>query len=251
MNTMTKPATFLTAALCLAGTATTAHAADGEGWDWMVAPYGWAATIGTDLNTTRPPWADPSTDTSFSDIVDKLDGAFQIHVEGQGDRFGVFADFTYLGLADEKDRPRFRTRSDIDTRLFELAAVWSPGEERYRGWDVFAGLRYIDVDLTVEIEPVDPLLGPVTIDTGQAYSDFMLGARYTWDLSEHWGLTLRGDGSAGETEGTWNASAVAQYRMKRGAWLFGYRYLLVKVGTDENKTDITMGGPMIGYAMKF
>ena len=43
-------------------------------------------------------------------------------------------------------------------------------------------------------------------------NDFMLGARYTWSLSERWGLTLRGDGSFGDTEGTWNTSAVAPKR---------------------------------------
>lgn len=251
MNTTLQRATLATAALCLAGTASTAHAADGEGWDWMVAPYAWASSVGTDLDTTRPPSDDLSTDTSFADIVDKVDGAFQIHVEGQGDRFGAFADFTYLGLADEKERPRFRTQSDLDTRLFELAAVWSPGEDRFRGLDVFAGLRYIDVDLTVEIEPVNPLFAPTTVDASESYSDFMLGARYTWDLSERWGVTLRGDGSFGDTEGTWNTSAVAQYRTRRGAWLFGYRYMSIEVGTDENNTEITMSGPMIGYGLKF
>ena len=251
MKTILQHATLATATLCLGGIASTAHAANGEGWDWMVAPYGWAASVGTDLNTNQPPSGDLSTDTEFADIVDKIDGVFQIHVEGQGDQFGVFADFTYLGLADEKDRPRFRTQSDLDTRLFELAAVWSPGEDRYRGLDVFAGLRYIDVDMTVQIDPVDPLFDTVTVDTSKTYSDFMLGARYTWDLSERWGLTLRGDGSFGDTEGTWNTSAVAQYRTRRGAWLFGYRYMSIEVGTEDNNTEITMSGPMIGYGFKF
>lgn len=252
MKTTIQRATLASAAaLCLAGTAATASAADGEGWDWMVAPYGWAATVGTDLDTDRPPSADLSTESDFADIVDKIDGAFQIHVEGQGDQFGVFADFTYLGLADENERPRFATQSDLDTRLFEAAAVWSPGADRYRGLDVFGGLRYIDVDLTVQIDPVNPLFNTAVVDASRSYSDFMLGARYTWDLSERWGLTLRGDASFGDTEGTWNTSAVAQYRTKHGAWLFGYRYLSVELGSDENNTEITMSGPMLGYAFKF
>lgn len=251
MNTTLRQAIRATAALSLASAASTALAVEGEGWDWMVAPYGWAASVGTDLKAARPPSADLSTDTAFSDVVDKIDGAFQIHVEGQGDRFGMFTDFTYLGLADENSRPRFRTESDLDTRLFELAAVWSPGEDRYRGLDVFAGLRYIDVDLAVRIEPVNPLFDTARVDTSKTYSDLMLGARYTWGLSERWGLTLRADGSFGDTEGTWNTSAVASYQMKHGAWLFGYRYLSIELGNDDNNIDITMSGPMIGYGFKF
>ena len=103
-----------------------------------------------------------STDVSFGDIIDKLDGALQIHAEGQGDSFGAFADLTYLGVSDSNERPRLRTETDVDTVLFELAAVWSPGEERFRGVDVFAGLRYLDVDLTTDLIPANPLLRGVT-----------------------------------------------------------------------------------------
>lgn len=251
MNITRRHAALASATLCLAVTAFSAHATPGDGWDWMVAPYGWAASIGADMDTARPPSADLSTDTSFDDVIDKVDGAFQIHIEGQGDQFGVFTDFTYLGLASGKDHPRFRTESDLDTRLFELAAVWSPGEARFRGLDLFAGLRYIDADLTVQIQPLNPLFAPATVDAARTYSDLMLGARYTWDLSDRWSLSLRGDGSFGDTEGTWNASAVAQYRMKRGAWLFGYRYLSVTLASQENDVDITMHGPMVGYGFRF
>lgn len=238
----------LGAALCFPPSA---NAAPGEDWEWVVAPYGWAASIGTDLETSELPSGGISTDTKFADIVDMLDAAFQIHVEGQGDRFGMFADFTYLGLADERTRPRFSSASDLDTRLFELAAVWSPAEGSYGGLDVFAGLRYFDIDLVVDIDPVNPDFDAARVDTSESFSDFMLGARYTWALSDRWGLTLRGDGSFGDTEGTWNTSAVASYRTRNGAWFFGYRYLSIEVDAGGNKIETTMSGPQIGYGFIF
>lgn len=238
-------------ALFIAGLSPLAHAADDQSWEWMVAPYGWAASVGTDLQRDVPPVGGVSNDNNFDDIVDKIDGAFQIHIEGQGDHFGMFTDFTYLGLADSHDRPRFHTESDLDTRLFELAAVWSPGEGRYKGLDLFAGLRYIDVDLDVQFEPENPLFETSRFQGGDSFSDFMIGARYTWDLSDRWGVTLRGDGSFGQTEGTWNTSVVANYKMKHGAWLFGYRYLSVELQTATSNTDITMSGPMVGYGFIF
>lgn len=227
-----------------------ANAAEGEGWEWLVAPYGWAASIGTDLTTSKPP-SESSSDTEFRDVVDKLDGAFQIHVEGQGDVFGVFADFTYLGISDRREHPRFAIDSDLDTRLFEVAAVWNPGEGRFRGLDVFAGLRYIDVDFTTQLEPLNPVFPIVRVDTGETFNDFMVGGRYTWAMSERWSLTLRGDGSFGDTDGTWNASGVAQYRTGNGAWVFGYRHLDVEIEAAGRKTHITMSGPEVGYAFRF
>jgi hypothetical protein len=245
------PRTARIAALCTVAPlcfALPAHAA--EDWDWIVAPYVWAASIDTDLETRTPP-SSASSDNSFGDILDKLDGLLQIHIEGQGDRFGAFADFTYLGLSDGNDHRVFRTESDLDARLFELAAVWNPGGELFQGGEVFAGLRYIDVDLTLQLTPRNPAFAPVTVDSSDSFSDFMLGARYTWALSDRWGLTLRGDGSFGDTEGTWNVSAFANYRTRNGAWYFGYRHLDVEVDTGNANTNITMSGPAVGYGFGF
>lgn len=222
-----------------------------EPWSWMVAPYGWFAGVSTDVAVPAPPPGGNANDLEFNDVVDLLDGAFQVHAEGQGDQFGAFADFTYLGLADEKEFDRFDSQSDLDTRLFELAAVWSPGEERFKGLDVFAGLRYIDLDVTVRLDPVNPTFQTTSLDGGKSYSDFMLGARYTFDVSERFGVTLRGDGSGGETEGSWNASVMGNYKMKHGAFLFGYRYFSVELGNDTTDIEIMLQGPVLGYAWKF
>ncbi|MDR0182029.1 hypothetical protein [Lysobacter arvi] len=235
----------------LVGLASTDAAAQ-ERWHWIVAPYLWAVDVNTDLDVSPAVSNTISRRTGFDDIIDKLDGAFQIHAEGQGDRFGVFADFTYLGLADENTRRLFHSDSDLDTRLFEAAAVWSPGEQRFTGADVFAGLRYIDLDIASTITPTGPLaLSPIHVDLDKSFSDFMLGARYTWAFGERWGLTLRGDGSWGETEGTWNASLIANYKMKSGLWFFGYRYLDVDAQARGVEADLAVKGPALGYGFRF
>jgi len=64
-----------------------ARAAEGEGWNGIVAPYMWAASIGTDVNADA---SAAGTDSAFSDIIDKIDGALIARVEGQGDHFGAF-----------------------------------------------------------------------------------------------------------------------------------------------------------------
>jgi hypothetical protein len=188
---------------------------------------------------------------AFTDILDKLDGSLQVHVEGRGDRFGVFADFTYLGISDSRTGNFARTEADLDTRLFEAAWVWIAGGQRDRGFDVFGGVRWIDTDLKVEIDPVSPQLPGRALDVGNDYLDAMLGARYTWAPSDRWRITARADISAGQTEGTWNASLMAHYKVGSGGLLLGYRHLDVELESAGARTDMAMTGPVIGYAFAY
>lgn len=241
----------LAAGLAVAGFCPLAQAADSDGWQWIVAPYVWAVGFNTDLQRSEPPAGGTSNDTTFDNVLDKFDGAFQAHIEGQEAHWGVLADFTYLGLSDEKTFTRFNTESDLDARLFDLAAVWSPGDDRYNGWDVFAGLRYIDVNLTVDFIPVNPVFATSSFKSGESFNDFLVGGRYTWALSDRWALSLRGDTSFGDTDGTYNASAMASYKTSNGAWLFGYRYMDAKTTSGDNDINIVMYGPVVGYGFTF
>src|SRR6478609_7820271 len=86
-----------------------AQAADSDGWQWVVAPYVWGIGFNTDLQRSVPPAGGTSNDRTFDNVLDKFDGAFQLHVEGQAQHWGVLSDFTYLGLSDEKSFTRFNT----------------------------------------------------------------------------------------------------------------------------------------------
>lgn len=219
-------------------------------WDWSIAPYIWAPSISTDVRTTTPP-SSSSSDTRFDDLIDKIDGAFLVHAEGQGDDVGVFADFVYLGLASGRERPRFRTESDLDARLLELAVVWSPGAERSRGIELFGGLRQVDVDFSAQLTPANPVFPTASIEVGETFNDVMLGARYIWAISDRWAISLRGDGSWGDTDGTWNLGTVVQYRTRNGAWLMGYRHLDIDLESKGNRMSLELSGPQFGYAFHF
>jgi hypothetical protein len=248
VSLIVRRATLGIAVLSVSTLAPAARAAEREGWDWMVAPYLWAATIGADVRTEVPP---ADSETEFSNVIDKLDGAFLLRLEGRGDHFGVLADLIFLGVAGSNDHRLSHTESDLDTWLIEAAGVWNPSDDRDRGLGLFAGLRYVDVELTVQVDPLNPLFDTATVGDDKAYSDLMIGARYTWAFADRWGLTLRGDGSFGDTEGTWSASAIGQYRTRNGGWFFGYRHLSVEIKTGESTTEITMSGPAIGYGFSF
>jgi hypothetical protein len=44
---------------------------------------------------------------------------------------------------------------------------------------------------------------------------------------------------------------VASYRVDRGAWLIGYRYLDVELEDGDVNLDLTLNGLVVGYGFTF
>lgn len=219
--------------------------ADSSGMDWLGVMYLWASDISVDSR-------DAELDVSFSDAIDKLEMAFQGHVEAQGDDFGGFVDVSYTALGDNKNLPTVHLNADLNLTLMDLAMVWSPGPERMTGVEVFGGLRYIDTDFQLVIDPEPPGLPTAQTGVNTTYTDFLLGARYIAPIDEHWRLAFTGDLSAGETEGTWSLGAFGSYTTGRHHFYVGYRHLEIdlKGGTGEKVTE-TLSGPAIAYGFSF
>lgn len=229
--------------------ASAAHAA-GPGWDWTLEPYLWGPTIRTNLKTYEPP-TEVETETTFPEVVKKLDGALLVRIKGRGDRVGAFVDFIYLGVSQQRPRRIMTVRTDLDTRLMDAAVSWRPGGQRDTGLDLFAGLRYVDIDANARFTPDNPEFQARSLHLDRSFSDFLVGARYAWGFNERWGLTVHADASGGDTDGTWSASAMARYRTQRGAWSFGYRHMEIEVDNAVLDTTVTMTGPQVGYGFRF
>lgn len=243
-----KPAKMIAVILLTSLPLAPAAAQESTGWEWELTPYFWAPSISSDLREEAPP---VGSDSEFQDIIDKIDGVFLGHAEGQGEDLGVFADLLFLSLADDNRHTRTTTAADLDTTVYEMAMVWSPGQTHYRGVEVFAGLRYLDVDLKLEIDPIDPAFLTRTLAADRSYSDFMLGLRYRADISDKWGYSLRADGGWGDTEGTYNATATLHRQTGHGEWSFGYRYFDTEVKALDSSLTLTLNGPVVGYTFRF
>ena len=220
--------------------------ADSADLDWLGIAYLWAADIGID---TR----DRSVNVDFNDVVDKLEIGFQGHVEAQADEFGGFVDVVFMALGDNSSRPLVDINSDFDMTAMDLALVWSPGPERLTGIELYGGLRYIDMDLDVVVDPVPP--GPADIRTGidKSYTDFLAGARYIAPLDERWRLTFSADLSGGDTEGTWSVGGFGAYVTGPHHFIVGYRHLEMEFearGRVE-RVEETFSGPLIAYGFSF
>ena len=241
----------LALALALAGAAVpSAQAADGDPVTWMVAPYIWAPAITADLETPAGDVGGGGTDF-FPDIVDKIEGAFLGHVEAQGDQFGFMSDVLWLKLGDGRSFANGNTDSDLSTWLVDVAGVWSPGPERYTGFELYGGLRFIDIELDASFDPTDPDLPRREIGPSESYFDFLAGVRYIAHFNDNWSLTLKGDGSWGDTEGTYSAAATLGWSPGNGIWALGWRYMNVELGNDDENLELDLSGPVFGYAFVF
>jgi hypothetical protein len=220
-----------------------ALAADSD-WNWQLAPYLWASDVKADFG-------ERSSTTSFSDIIDKLDFALLLRLEGQGDNWGMMLDTIYLDLGNDRDFPVGRTDADLSTTIVDLAAVYSPGAERWTGLEGFAGLRYMGVDFSGTLRPTNPALPGRELGVDEGLTDFLIGARYIMPLSDLWSVAFRADASFGDSEGSWSASVNTTRKIGRGALVLGYRYFELELQPRDRSFDLKMYGPQVGYAFQW
>jgi hypothetical protein len=231
-------------ALALAMAAGPARA-DSSGMEWLGVVYLWASDIEVDVR-------DRTLDISFSDTIESLEMGFQGHVEAQGEDFGGFVDVIFMGVGAQDVRQGIRVNTDLDLTAMDLALVWSPDDDAFSGVEVFGGLRYIDTDFNLVIDPQPP--GPPVVQTGldKSYYDVLLGARYAAEINDHWRLVFSADLSGGDTEGTWSVAGYGVYRTGPHRFYAGYRHLEVDLegAAGESLTE-TFTGPAVAYGYRF
>ena len=224
---------------------TGAARAESSGMDWLGVVYLWGADIQVDAG-------DRSVDASFSDIIDTLEMGFMGHVEAQGDTFGGFVDVVYMSVSDSRAIGPVSARGELDMALMDVAIVWNPSPERYTGFDVYGGFRYIGVDFDLRATltpPPDPTFR-TGIDT--SYTDFLIGGRYVAPINDRWRLVFSGDLSGGDTEGSWSLAGYGVYRNGPHRFYAGYRHLEAEVKGNAGRTvDQTFSGPAVGYGFAF
>ncbi|HEY4646681.1 MAG TPA: hypothetical protein VIH25_10415 [Steroidobacteraceae bacterium] len=230
-------------------TSALAQAAD-DGWRWSIAPYLWGSDVKTDVRF--PSGQEVSGEAGFDDILDKLDIAAQVHAEGHRGEWGMFFDATYLTMSDDGSRGPIATEAEIDTGIYEVAAVYTPGGAAGR-FSAFAGARILDLGVDLTFSGGFPN-SPIRRSADKSYTDFMIGGRYAQPLSERWLLNLRGDIGGGDSESTWNALAVIGWRFGSdldNAVLFGWRHMEMEFENEGVELDLTMDGPITGVLFAF
>jgi hypothetical protein len=221
--------------------------------EWSLTPYMWGSDISETLLLDGSEVG--GDDTDFDDLVDKLDTSLQLHLEGVGERWGVFGDITYVELADSADGELGFGRLDVEIEemLVEAGLIWR-GAGGPDGLELLLGVRYLDVDEVYRLA-IGELPDPYQRRLNESYLDLLVGARYNALLSERWMLSLRGDLSAGGTDLVWTAQGLLGWRFgarRQSAVLAGYRYRELEYGkADVLDVEKTLSGFVLGLKIGF
>lgn len=221
--------------------------------NWSLSVYMWGAGM---KGTVGLGPLDVPVDASFSDILDNLEMAVFGHLEYNADNnFGVFADTMYIGLGSNvtTERGNGSASVDMDMLVVEGAVSYNLGS-REAPFNLFAGLRYWDVEMSTVIRTVVPET-EIRPSGGADWTDFMVGARWAPRLGEKWWALLRADIAFGDSD-TYNLSGALVWRFARSASMpFGYRYMDLDYdkGTDLQRRalDIDMSGPFLAIEFSF
>ena len=248
--------TTLLALTLLAGSphAQSAAPTSAEGSAFTVTPYLWAAGMDGKIGVGGLQPAD--IDQNFGDILEKLDIAVMLFLDGRVGRFGAFADIGYLKLSADADPPRGVLFNDLDvditsfnTSLYGYYRVLA-GERA--SLDALAGGRLWYV--RNEIDQQGALLAGQQADASETWADPVVGVRGEVELGA--GFYLFGLADVGgfgvSSDSTWQAMGALSYRFTdRIIARVGYRYLKVDYDNDGFVYDVKLSGPILGVSFRF
>ena len=222
---------------------------DPDSFSWSVTPYLWASE--TKLDLTLGNGLSVGDTVSFSDLLDTLDTAVMVHVEGGKGNWSMFGDLTYLDMSDSNERELITIDSDSEQTFLDVGAAYWPGGVG-SNLSVLGGLRYSGFDDRYTFRAGGETIG--TRRNKNDYYDALIGVRYRFDLSERWSLLTRADYSFGDSEGIYVVNAnfsVTVGKRRQNRILFGYQYKQAKFKDGDLRSDFTYYGPMAGFNFRW
>ena len=240
---------ILLAALLLGPGSVAAQSANASGWS--ITPYLWAPKTSIDLTLRGTDIG--SGNISFDELLDTIEAAFMVHVEGGSGQWSAFGDLTYLDTTDTDQREVFTIDTDSTQTYLDAAVAYWPGGVG-SAFNIYGGLRYsgFDDEYTFRLGADNTVVGSQASST--AYYDALLGLRYTFELTPRWSLLLRTDASFGDSEGTYLVRANFGYtvgKRQQNTILFGYQYKQAEFRDADLTTDYSFNGPLAGFSFRF
>ena len=216
---------------------------------WSIIPYVRATDTKLDLSFQDNDLG--SERISFDDLLDVLDAAFMVHVEGGRGNWSAFGDLTYLETSDKEKRPVLTIDIEGEQTFLDAAvAYWPDGVGS--PLNVFGGVRYTSLEDRYRFA-----LGGSQLarrKSSEDYYDALLGLRYRFDLAERWSVLTRGDFSFGDSEGIFLVQASVAYTVGTGRQnriISGYQYKEAEYENGDLTTEFTYHGPVAGFNFRF
>lgn len=229
-----------------------APAAEVNGWQFSVTPYGWAAGLSGNVGLFRAPAVHVSAD--FGDVLNHLDFALMAAGEARYGRFSLFADAMYMRVSVEAT-----TRSGVianrvtltsTTANVLLGAGYAVWQDEKGQLDLAFGVRTWNTGGKLSFAG-GVLDGARFNDTG-IWADAMVGLRGRYAPSESFYLTGWGLIGKGSAKLDWDVGAGLGYRISdRVSAVVGYRALGVDYERDGAVFDVVQHGPTVSLSMRF
>ena len=227
------------------------EAQEATDFGWSITPYIWATETSVDLTFRDTDIG--GGEISFGDLLDVLDAAFMVHVEGGKGNWTAFGDLTYLKTSDTNERTLFVVDSRSEQLFLDAAVAWWPGGAG-SNFNLYGGLRLSDFDdrYTFRLAADNTPVGERRSD--KDYYDALLGLRYRFDFSDRWALLTQADASFGDSEGTYLLRANLAWtvgKRQQNRILFGYQFKTAEFTDADLNLDFDYQGPMVGFNFRF
>jgi hypothetical protein len=229
----------------------TAYGEASDSFGWSITPYLWATETSVDLTFRDTDIG--AGEISFNDLLDILDAAFMIHVEGGRGNWTAFGDLTYLKTSDSTERTALVVDSSSKQLFLDGAVAWWPGGVG-SNFNLYGGLRLSEFDDRYTFRLIGDSAPVAERRSKKAYYDALIGLRYRFDFTERWSLLTRADTSFGDSEGTVLLQANLAWavgKRQQNRILFGYQYKTAEFRDDDLKLDFDYQGPMVGFNFRF
>jgi hypothetical protein len=227
---------------------------------WTATPYVWAAGLDArvSLNGTQV----INQHIAFTELVEDVDVAAMLRVEGRFGRFGAMLDLFYIGMSTANDAVRLPNgvagtlASEIGMTVLDATASYAL-QRGASDLAVFAGTRVLvertQLDLTVPTSPGTTLTHSASERDWQPNA--IVGLQFRRRLTSKLSMDGRGDIGSGGTRLTWSAGSEMIYAFDAGerfALRAGYRRLVIDYEEQEPvQASLTLSGLVTGFRIAF
>jgi hypothetical protein len=218
-------------------------AGEPEEWRFSFTPYVWMSglqgTIGVGSNIS-------DVDVAFTEGAEDFEFGFAALVEARRHPWVLRTDFFYVSLSDEGATSGGSTLTvGQDELMLHPEVGYTLLARPWGGVDGLIGARYwnLGVDLSGPTEGVS---------ADRNWVDGTIGANVRYRAGARWRLVAKADVGAGGSDHIWQIYGGAGYDLARCcALVAAWRYLDVDYDKDNLLYDVRLGGPTLGFALRF
>jgi len=200
---------------------------------------------------------------AFEDLVEKVDGAAMVRIEGMRGQHGMAFDLFNVELADAHTASAANapgTSLDLDLgvglSILDATGVYD-FNGRDEGFSFTYGARVIELrnDIEATLTGNGMPLGTRALDSTDRLVDGLVGFRFARELPHHFHYEIHVDVSTGDTDLTWSAGPTVGYTFGDGGRYevtAGYRRMDIDFETAEPvEADMSMSGVSVGFRINF